>query len=77
MRTLRIILLLSALASLAACASPPYSKQGATREQAAADYQDCYSLGSLEHYTPGKNIAVDDATANCMKARGYSSAMRF
>jgi len=77
MHMLRTALLISILACLAACASPPYSKQGATREQASADYQDCYSLGSLNHNTPGVNADVDDDTAKCMKARGYSPAMRF
>jgi hypothetical protein len=77
MHLLRTALLIATLASLTACASPPYSKQGASLDEATADYQDCYSKASLDHYTPGQNVEVDDATRTCMKSRGYSWAMRF
>lgn len=77
MRMLRTAFMISLLVLLAACASPPYSKQGGSLAEASADYQDCYSLGSLDHYTPGKNVEVKDATDTCMQARGYKWAMRF
>uniref|UniRef100_A0A7C3W832 Lipoprotein n=1 Tax=Fundidesulfovibrio putealis TaxID=270496 RepID=A0A7C3W832_9BACT len=61
---------------LAACASPPYSRQGADRAVAMADYQDCYSKGCLDHFTPESKASVNKSARACMKARGYQEAMR-
>ncbi len=68
---LRTALLIAVVSALAACASPPYSKQGVSREEAMADYQDCYSKGSLDHYTPESRASINKSTRACMKARGY------
>lgn len=73
----RLSSLILAACLLGGCASPPYSKSGAAREQAMADYQDCYSRGSLDHYTPGRSVEVDDAAKACMQARGYSKTLSF
>jgi len=77
MPMIRTVLLIACLGLLGACASPPYGKPGTSKQEAAADYQDCYSKASLDHYTPGNNTEVDAGTADCMKQRGYSSTMRF
>ena len=69
----RIILVLS-LAGLAACTAPPYQKPGAALDATMADYQDCYSLGALEHYTPEIHASIAKSTRACMKARGYQSS---
>jgi len=69
----RIALLAALALSLAACAgSPPFSKNGADRQTALYDYQDCYSKGALEHYTPEVHASVNKSTRACMKARGYT-----
>jgi hypothetical protein len=73
----RILLFLLAAALATGCASPPYSKSGVAREQAMADYQDCYSKGSLDHFTPGQSVEVDAAAKACMRARGYSKTLSF
>ena len=57
---------------LSACASPPNSRQGADRATAMADYQDCYSKGCLDFYTPGTETTVELSARNCMQQRGYS-----
>jgi len=77
MNHLRASVLCLALVSLAACASPPYSRQDAARDVAMADYQDCYSRGALEHYTPESKASVNKSTRACMKARGYSETGNF
>jgi hypothetical protein len=71
MTTLRTALLIAAVTTLSACASPPYSKQGTAREVAMADYQDCYSKGCLDHFTPEMKASSSKSTRACMKARGY------
>lgn len=77
MNTLRAALLLACLAALSACASPPYAKTDAERAQALADYQDCYSKGSLEHFTPEIQASIAKSTRACMKARGYRETGSF
>ena len=78
MTTLRTLALFAAVAALsAACASPPYAKSGTAREAAMADYQDCYSLGSLDHYTPESRASIGKTTRACMKARGYQETCSF
>lgn len=62
---------------LSACASPPYSRQGTDREEAMADYQDCYSKGCLDHYTPEVKASVNKSTRACMKERGYVESCNF
>jgi len=71
MPLLRAAVLCLALASLAACASPPYARQDAPRDVAMADYQDCYSRGCLDHFTPETKASANKSTRACMKARGY------
>lgn len=72
MKTLRTALLAAvACALLSACASPPYAKSGVSREVAMADYNDCYSKGSLDHFTPESRASINKSTRACMKARGY------
>jgi hypothetical protein len=70
----RLTILAALLLALAACASPPYSKPGVTRDQASSDYQDCYSLGALDHFTPDTKASINKATRACMKARGYQES---
>ena len=77
MTRLRIVALIAAVSALSACASPPYSKSGVDREVAMADYQDCYSKGSLDHYTPESKASVEKSTRACMKARGYGENLTF
>jgi hypothetical protein len=80
MSTLRVALSITALAALAAlsaCASPPYSAKGVDREQAMADYQDCYSKGCLAHYTPEEHASIAKTTRACMKERGYHETFSF
>jgi hypothetical protein len=77
MTTLRILTLIAGVSALTACASPPYSKSGVDREVAMADYQDCYSLGSLDHYTPESRASINKTTRACMKARGYQENCSF
>ena len=71
MTILRTALLITLVSSLAACASPPYSKTGVSRDEALADYQDCYSKGSLDHFTPESKASINKDTRAGMKARGY------
>lgn len=77
MTTLRTALLLALVFALGACASPPYSKSGVSRDVAMADYQDCYSMGALEHFTPEIHASINKSTRACMKARGYSGSLDF
>ncbi|MFP5222914.1 MAG: hypothetical protein ACLGSA_11555 [Acidobacteriota bacterium] len=77
MTTLRAALLLALVFALGACASPPYSKSGVSRDVAMADYQDCYSQGALDHFTPESKASINKSTRACMKARGYSGTWVF
>lgn len=77
MTTLRAALLLALVLSLGACASPPYSKSGVSRQDAMADYQDCYSNGCLDHFTPESRASINKSTRACMKARGYAGSLDF
>lgn len=70
----RLIALALVALALAACTKPPYQKPQVAEADMAADYQDCYSLGALKHYTPGQTVSVDDATRACMQERGYKPA---
>ncbi|MFZ5427003.1 MAG: hypothetical protein ACOZEN_08505 [Thermodesulfobacteriota bacterium] len=76
MKYVRAAALVALASMLAACASPPYSRQGADRAAAMADYQDCYSKGCLDHFTPESRASVNKSTRACMKARGYQEAVR-
>jgi len=73
----RAVILIAGLCALAACASPPYSKSGTDREVAMADYQDCYSKGSLDHLTPESKASISASTRACMQARGYRADVSF
>jgi len=77
MKYVRAAALVALASMLAACASPPYSRQGAEREIAMADYQDCYSKGCLDHFTPESKASVNKSTRACMKARGYTENFHF
>ncbi|GAB6037958.1 hypothetical protein JCM15519_25170 [Fundidesulfovibrio butyratiphilus] len=70
----RFIVLAFVALALCACTKPPYQKPQASIEDLDADYQDCYSLGALKHYTPGQTVSVEDATKSCMRERGYQPA---
>lgn len=70
----RLIALALVALALSACTKPPYQKPQVAPEELAADYQDCYSLGALKHYTPGETVSVDDAARACMQGRGYKPA---
>ena len=59
---------------LAACTAPPYHKPEANIDVTMADYQDCYSKGALEHFTPEIHASINKSTRACMKARGYHSS---
>ena len=74
---LRTALIIAVVSALAACASPPYSKKGVSRDEAMADYQDCYSKGSLDHFTPESKASINKSTRASMKARGYQEGMTF
>lgn len=70
----RLIILAVSMMSLAACTAPPYQKPGTAIDVTMADYQDCYSLGALEHFTPELHASINKSTRTCMKARGYHSS---
>ncbi|GFK92912.1 hypothetical protein NNJEOMEG_00740 [Fundidesulfovibrio magnetotacticus] len=77
MNLARALVLGFCLASLAACASPPYAAKGVDRATAMADYQDCYSKGCLAHFTPELKASINKTARACMKERGYQETCSF
>jgi hypothetical protein len=73
----RLILPAVLLLALCACAGTPYRKDGASKEQADADYQDCYSEAARQHFTPEIQAHINKAARECMKQRGYHSSFTF
>lgn len=71
---LRLTFLCALVLALCACTAPPYSKPGVTRAELDADYQDCASLGALDHFNPDTKASLNKATRACMKARGYTGS---
>lgn len=69
---LRLMFFSALILALCACTSPPYSKPGVIADELNADYQDCASLGALDHFTPETNTSINKSTRACMKARGYT-----